>query len=82
VLAVSGEKKLKEKDVLDMVHGAMQAGASGVSLGRTIFQYKKPGNMIKAVNQIVHKGFSAETASKTLKEPKIESPLFGETPIW
>jgi predicted phospho-2-dehydro-3-deoxyheptonate aldolase len=82
LLGISGERKLREKEVLEMVHGVMKAGAYGVSVGRNIFQYKRPGNMIKAVSQIVHKGFSVSTAIKALKEDPIESSVFGATPIW
>ncbi len=83
LLALGGEKKAKEKDVLEMVRGVMDAGASGVSMGRNIFQYKKPGNMIKAVSLIVHKNFKIETAMKVLEEAPILSPIFSTgTPIW
>ncbi len=76
LVAIGGEKKLKEKDVLEMVHGVMKAGAFGVSMGRNVFQYKKPGNMIRAISEIVHKGFAVTTAMKSLKKDPIESPIF------
>ena len=60
--ATKAEKKSKEKDFLEMVSEVMEAGAFGVSAGRNIFQYKKPGNMIKAIGQIVHKGVSVPKA--------------------
>ncbi len=83
LLALGGEKKAKEKDVLEMVRGVMDAGASGVSMGRNVFQYKKPGNMIKAVSQIVHKNYKVETALRVLEDSLISSPIFAtSTPIW
>jgi DhnA family fructose-bisphosphate aldolase class Ia len=82
VVPIGGEKKLKEKDVLDMVEGAMEAGGYGVSLGRNVFQYKKPGNMIKAVSEIVHKGFSVATAMEALKEDPIEGSIFSGSVMW
>ncbi|MBW1613220.1 MAG: fructose-bisphosphate aldolase [Deltaproteobacteria bacterium] len=72
----------REKEFLEMVHGVMAAGAYGVSAGRNIFQYKKPGNMINAVSRIVHNGSSVSTAMEALKEKPIESSVFGNTPIW
>jgi pyridoxal biosynthesis lyase PdxS len=60
----------------------MEAGCSGVSVGRSVFQYKKPGNMIKAISQIVHKGFTVATAAEALKEDPIESSIFSGTVIW
>jgi len=80
--AIGGEKKTKENEVLEMIHGVMEAGAYGASVGRNVFQYKKPGNMIKAISQIVHKGFSVSTAMEALKEDPIESSIFGSTVIW
>jgi DhnA family fructose-bisphosphate aldolase class Ia len=82
LVAVGGEKMAREKEFLEMVHGAMVAGAFGVSAGRNIFQYKKPGNMIKAISRIVHNGSSVSTAKEALKEKPIESTIFSSTPIW
>lgn len=83
LVALGGEKKEKERDVLDMVRGVMEAGAYGVSMGRNIFQYEKPGNMIKAVSDIVHKGVTIATAMKVLEKKAIVSPMFStDTPIW
>lgn len=82
LLATGGEKKVREKEVLEMVQGIMEAGAYGVSIGRNIFQYKKPGNMIKAIKQIVHRGSSVSSAMEALKEEPIESSIFSGTVIW
>ena len=82
LVAIGGEKKTREKEFLEMVYGAMKAGAFGVSAGRNIFQYKKPGNMIKAISRIVHNGSSVSKAMESLKERPIESPIFTGTPIW
>ena len=82
LVALGGAKKPKEKDFLEMVHAVMKAGAFGMSAGRNIFQYKKPGNMIKAISGIVHQGFDPATAMKSLREDPIESTIFGSTPIW
>jgi predicted phospho-2-dehydro-3-deoxyheptonate aldolase len=82
LVIIGGEKKAAEKEFLEMVHGAMEAGAFGVSAGRNIFQYKKPGNMIKAISQIVHKGLSVSKAMEALKEEPIKSFIFTSTPIW
>jgi predicted phospho-2-dehydro-3-deoxyheptonate aldolase len=80
--AIGGEKKSRERDVLEMIHDIMEAGAYGISFGRNIFQYKKPGNMIRAISQIVHKGFSVSTAAETLREDPIEGSIFGRSVIW
>jgi len=82
LVAIGGEKKAREKEFLEMVHEIIEAGAFGVSAGRNIFQYKKPGNMIKAISQIVHNGSSVSTAMEALKEDPIESSVFSGTVIW
>jgi predicted phospho-2-dehydro-3-deoxyheptonate aldolase len=82
LVAIGGEKRAKEKEFLEVVHSVMEAGASGISAGRNVFQYKKPGNMIKAISQIVHKGASVNKALEALKEGPIESSIFTKTPIW
>ncbi len=82
LVAIGGAKKVREKEFLEMVYGVKEAGAHGVSVGRNIFQYKKPGNMIKAISQIVHKGFPASKAMEVLQEEPIESSIFSGTVIW
>ncbi len=83
LIAISRKRGASEEEVLEMVKGAMDAGAYGVSLGRYIFQYKKPGNMIKAISDIVHKGLPVSTAIEALKEEPIEGSIFSnESPIW
>ncbi len=82
LVAIGGEKKVRERDFLSMVSSVMQTGAYGISVGRNVFQYKKPGNMIKAITQIVHKGFSVSTAAAALSEEALESPILGGGVIW
>lgn len=61
-VVIAGGKKIPEMDALKMTEGAIKAGASGVDMGRNIFQSDNPAGMIKAVRAIVHKGVSAEEA--------------------
>lgn len=82
LVALGGEKRAKEMDFLEMVSAVTEAGASGVSVGRNIFQYKRPGNMIKAISEIVHRGMPVATAMKALRDDPIESSIFGSSPIW
>jgi predicted phospho-2-dehydro-3-deoxyheptonate aldolase len=83
LIAIGGEKKPEEKEVLDMVQAVMHAGAYGVSMGRNVFQYRKPGNMIKAISNVVHKDVPVSTAMNVLEENAIASPVFStDTPIW
>jgi len=62
VVIAGGPKMKSERDVLEMVHGAIRAGASGLSIGRNIFQAKKPSLMVRAMAKIVHEGGDVESA--------------------
>ena len=64
-LVIAGGKKLDEKDALKLAHDAISSGASGVDMGRNIWQSKTPVSMIKAVRSIVHKGLNVEEAYNT-----------------
>lgn len=56
ILIAGGPKTDSIKESLDMVKGAIDAGASGVLLGRNVIQAKDPVAMIKALRSIVHDG--------------------------
>lgn len=51
-------------EILEMVDGAMSAGASGIILGRNIFANDRPDVMLAALDQIVKKGRTASEAYK------------------
>lgn len=53
-LVVAGGKKLPEMDALKLAHDSVTHGASGVDMGRNIWQSDYPVPMIKAVKAIVH----------------------------
>ncbi len=61
-VVMAGGKKIPEMDALKMTENAIREGASGVDMGRNIFQSDNPVGMIKAVRAIVHKGATAEEA--------------------
>ncbi|MBF0525663.1 MAG: fructose-bisphosphate aldolase [Deltaproteobacteria bacterium] len=82
VVAIGGEKKVRDRDILDLIHGVMSAGAYGVSMGRNVFQYDKPGNMIKAISLMVHRGVGPDVAAKSLEEAAIQGATFGTGVIW
>jgi len=61
-VVIAGGKKGTDKETIEMVKGAMDAGAAGVSMGRCIFQHKDPESISRAVVEIVHNGASVEKA--------------------
>ena len=66
-IVIAGGKKQPEQDALKMAYDAVQAGASGVDMGRNIFQSKDPVAMIKAVRTIVHKNATPKEAYDIFK---------------
>jgi len=61
-IVMAGGKKLPELDALKMAYNAIQGGASGVDMGRNIFQSDDPVAMIQAVGAVVHKNMKPEHA--------------------
>ena len=59
---VAGESKGTDEETLEMVRGAMDAGAAGVSMGRSIFQHDDPEAITRAVSAVVHDDASAADA--------------------
>ena len=53
-IVMAGGKKIGELDALTMAYNAVQQGASGVDMGRNIFQSDAPSAMLKAVSEVVH----------------------------
>ncbi len=53
-IVMAGGKKIPEPDALTMAYNAVQQGASGVDMGRNIFQSEDPIAMIQAVRAVVH----------------------------
>jgi putative autoinducer-2 (AI-2) aldolase len=53
-IVMAGGKKIPELDALTMAYNAVQQGASGVDMGRNIFQSDSPVAMLQAVRAVVH----------------------------
>lgn len=65
---MAGGKKLPVSDALDMAYKAIDQGASGVDMGRNIFQRQVPSAMIQAVNAVVHAGAKPAEAEQIYRE--------------
>lgn len=61
-VVIAGGKKLPELDALRMAYEAIDQGASGVDMGRNIFQCEAPIAMIQAVRAVVHEHEKPEKA--------------------
>ncbi|MCA1921346.1 3-hydroxy-5-phosphonooxypentane-2,4-dione thiolase [Buttiauxella noackiae] len=61
-IVIAGGKKLPEQEALEMCFRAIDQGASGVDMGRNIFQSDAPLAMLKAVKKVVHENATAREA--------------------
>lgn len=53
-VVIAGGSRGSDRQTVGMVRGAMDAGAAGVSMGRSIFQHESPESITRAVSAIVH----------------------------
>ncbi|MCB1241818.1 MAG: 3-hydroxy-5-phosphonooxypentane-2,4-dione thiolase, partial [Verrucomicrobiae bacterium] len=69
-IVIAGGKKLPELDALKMSYNALEQGASGVDMGRNIFQADSPIAMVQAVRAVVHEGAKPEEAYDLYRQLK------------
>lgn len=62
IVIAGGPTKGQERDFLETVWGAMQAGTAGTSIGRNVFQARDPTKMVRAVSGIVHDAMEVDEA--------------------
>ncbi|RLC86538.1 MAG: fructose-bisphosphate aldolase, partial [Chloroflexi bacterium] len=67
VVIAGGAKMGSDRSILEMVKGSIDAGGSGVSIGRNVFQHKDPAKMVKAISSIVNNGCGVDEALKMLE---------------
>jgi putative autoinducer-2 (AI-2) aldolase len=69
-IVIAGGKKMPEMEALEMAYNAVQQGASGVDMGRNIFQSDAPAAMIQAVRKVVHENASPKEAYEAYQAMK------------
>ena len=67
VIIAGGPKMESDRAILEMVKGAMEAGASGTSIGRNVFQHKNPTRIVRALCMLVHENAGVDEALKSLE---------------
>jgi predicted phospho-2-dehydro-3-deoxyheptonate aldolase len=67
VVIAGGAKMDSDCDILEMVKGSIEAGGSGASIGRNVFQHRSPALMVKAMAKIIFDNGSVDEALKILK---------------
>jgi fructose-bisphosphate aldolase / 2-amino-3,7-dideoxy-D-threo-hept-6-ulosonate synthase len=80
-VVIAGGCKGTDREVLQMIKDAMDAGAGGVAMGRNAFQHKEPKKIIQAVSLIVNKGYSVNDAIKEADLTESELSVKAISPI-
>jgi len=70
IVIAGGPKANTDREIIEMCAGAMEAGASGVTFGRNIFQHPNPPAMIRALYKIIIEGKGAKEAISHLGRDK------------
>jgi len=68
VVIAGGPKMNSDEDIFKMVRDALKAGAAGLSIGRNVFQHKKPDKMVEALSRMVHNGAGIEEAMAVIAQ--------------
>ena len=66
-VVVAGGQKTDDRSTLELIQGAMEGGAAGLSIGRNAFQHRSPAKFVHAAAMIVHDRASVDDALKILK---------------
>jgi class I fructose-bisphosphate aldolase len=67
VVIAGGPKMSSDRDILEMVKGAIEAGGAGVSIGRNVFQHRDPSRMVGAISLLVHENAGVDEALSFLQ---------------
>jgi DhnA family fructose-bisphosphate aldolase class Ia len=68
VVIAGGPKCKTSEEILQTTHDAIAAGATGLSIGRNVFQHENPTLIVQALSAIVHKNANVQEALKILGE--------------
>jgi putative autoinducer-2 (AI-2) aldolase len=74
VVIAGGPKVDTEREVFDFVYDGMQRGASGLNLGRNVWQNPHPVAMMRALEAIIHYGATNVEANEMFEALKQETP--------
>lgn len=67
VLIAGGPKTNTLREALEMVRGALEAGANGMFIGRNVFQAPDPGRMMRVMRRIIHDDLGVDPALAELE---------------
>ena len=66
VVILGGSKKVPERELLQEIKNAMDAGGAGIAMGRNITGHENPARYAAAIARIIHEGCSVDAALKEL----------------
>jgi len=66
VVIAGGPKMDSDRDLVQMVYDSIQAGGSGLSVGRNVFQHENPAKIVAALNKVVHENWDVDQAMELL----------------
>ena len=67
IVVLGGRKSKDPRDLLNGIKEAMQAGGSGVAVGRNVWRHPEPDKMTAAIAAIVHDGATVDAALEYVK---------------
>ncbi|MEM0065289.1 MAG: aldolase [Metallosphaera sp.] len=68
ILIRGGPKTSNDLDFLKMLRDAMDSGASGITVGRNLWQSQDPNLMAQAISKVVHESVPPEEAVKVIQK--------------
>jgi len=75
-IVMAGGKKIPVLDALTMAYNAIQEGASGVDMGRNIFQSDCPKAMMQTIHKVVHEDMKPAEAYELYETLKNEEQKY------
>lgn len=66
VVIAGGPKMKNKRDLIQMVYDSVQAGGSGLSVGRNIFQDQDPVSLVKVLYKIVHLDYTVDEVTESI----------------
>jgi len=69
VVVLGGEKTKNEMEMFQAIADALEAGATGVAIGRNVWQHANPAGVCRALVELVH---GSGQVAKALKEIKAD----------
>jgi len=68
-VVLAGGSLISDKELLSRMEAARDVGAIGCSVGRNVFQHKKPKSIMRAISRVFRDRWSAQEALEELEGP-------------